>query len=241
MSHLHRFHIAPGTPGNGPIPLSAEEAHHAARVVRVREGDAVALFDGRGREILGTVSSCTKHEVIIDPTSERTAEAPSPVITLAQAWLHRDKPIEFVIRHGTELGVRKFVFFRAERSERAPKLQEKWTKLAIETCKQCGRLWLPEFIIADSLEGVLEESGGRVLIATGDRTPMPWPEAVEAADSLTLVIGPEGDFSEAELDTALNAGARAVSLGNTTYRAEVAAMLGLAVIAHETGDLGLRS
>lgn len=239
MPHLHRFHIAPETPGTGPITLTPDEAHHASRVVRVREGDEVALFDGQGRELLGTVAVCNKKDVVVEVTSERSEAPPTPVLTLAQAGLHRDKPMEFVIRHGTELGVRHFVFYRAERSERPPKFSEKWTKLAVECCKQCGRLWLPTFEIAESLEDLLEETPGRVLIATGERPPVPWSEAVNA-QAITLVVGAEGDFTDAELAAAADAGAHPVSLGPTVYRAEVASIIGCTIIAHETGQLGPR-
>ncbi len=239
MPHLHRFHVPPGTPGDRPVCLSPEEAHHAARVVRVREGDTVALFDGGGREILGTVVTCSKQEVVVSPQSERQETAPTPALTLALAWLHRDKPVEFAIRHGCALGVTRFVFYRAVRSERPPKVQEKWTRLAVESCKQCGRLWLPTFEVAAAMEDVLAEAGGAALVATADREATPW-SAVANAETLTLVIGPEGDFSTEELDAAEAAGARFVSLGATVYRAEVAAVVGCTVIAHAFGQLGPR-
>jgi len=237
MPHLHRFHIAPDTPGGGEIALPPEEAHHAIKVVRLREGDLVSLFDGQGREWTGAVARLGRREVVISIREERREPRPGPRLTLAQAWLHQEKALELLVRTGTELGVDRFLFFRAARSERPPRLNPKWMRLAVESCKQCGRLWLPEFAVAETLAGVLRDARGDLLVAAVDAEPVPLAQALSGGDT-TLLIGPEGDFTPEEVRAALGAGARPISLGATTFRSEIAAIVATALVQHHLGRLG---
>jgi 16S rRNA (uracil1498-N3)-methyltransferase len=237
--HLHRFYITKAPADGAEAVLEAEEAHHALHVVRLRPGEPVALFDGHGREWLGRVARHTRREVYVSIESMRETPPPAPALTLAQAWLLRDKAIEFLILHGVELGVARFCFFRAERSERSPKTSDKWTRAAIEACKQCGRLWLPEFTVADNLEAALAGATGDRLIAAMDRTPVPLARACTGGDAVML-IGPEGDFTPAEVDAAVALGAHPVSLGATTFRAEFAAIVAATLVRYHQGGLSER-
>jgi 16S rRNA (uracil1498-N3)-methyltransferase len=241
MSHLHRFYVPTDTADEpGEVLLPEEEAHHAARVVRVRPGERVALVDGRGREWPGTVARVDRREVAVDASPCRRAEAPSARLTLFQAWLKRDKHIEEIVWRGTELGVWDFVFFRAAHSERPVSYDEKWLRIAQEACKQCGRLWLPSFSVAPSLPKALEGFEGRLLLASADEPPVPLREALDSGLA-GLVVGPEGDFTDEERAEALKRGARCISLGSTTFRAEVAAFVGATLVLYELGQLGPRS
>lgn len=239
MAHLHRFHIQPESAHLVEIVLPPEESHHALHVVRLRVGDAVALFDGCGVESLARVVELGKRDVRVIVENRHTAARPAPALTLASAWLHRDKVVEEVIRYGTELGVGRFLFFRAARSEKSPRGEEKWTRWAIEACKQCGRLWLPEFTVAGNLADALERATGDLLIASMELTPCAWADGVRGRD-VTLFIGPEGDFTAEETSQALACGARPVSLGAATFRAETAAVVGAALVQHHLGHLGPR-
>jgi 16S rRNA (uracil1498-N3)-methyltransferase len=129
------------------------------------------------------------------------------------------------------------VFFPAERSEHPPRISEKWRRWAIESCKQCGRLWLPEFSLAPGLEAALAGTWSALLIATADEAPVPLRSAVQG-DCVALIVGPEGDFTPAERSLALACQAHPISLGAATFRAEVAATLAAALIRYEFGALG---
>lgn len=237
MPHLHRFYTAPEAVSGGEAVLEAEEAHHALHVVRLRVGEPVALFDGMGREWLGHIARIGKREVAAALETCRSTPRPAPELTVAQAWLLRDKALEFLVQHGTEVGVTRFAFFRAKRSERSPKINEKWRRIAIEACKQCGRLWLPTFEEVADLAQALEKAPGARLIATMDVPPVSWPNAVQGQDAV-IGIGPEGDFTPEEVSTALALGAQPVSLGASIFRAEVAAVLAAALLRHYQGGLG---
>ncbi len=237
MGHMHRFYIPPETPNGPEVVVSGPEAHHALRVARLHAGDSVFLFDGRGREIDGVVATTARDQMVVSIKELRRVPPPGRRLTLSQAWLHQGKALDFVIQHGTEVGVARFLFFRAEHSEREPRQDAKWLRIAIEACKQCGRAWLPTFDIARDLGAVLETATGTVLIATRESEPVPFSQFPHG-DEVTLLIGPEGDFSDAELRLAREREAIPVSLGRATYRSEVAAVLGAALALYELGELG---
>jgi len=237
MPHIHRFYIEPDAIDGESATLDGPEAHHALHVVRVQQGDPVILFDGMGREIEGRVSATTRHDVTIEITNERNVEPESRTLTLLQAALHRDKALEELIRRCTEVGVARFVFFASERSERPPKISAKWRRWAIESCKQCGRLWLPEFSSAPDFETAMKGGWSALLIATTDTEPVPLRAAVQG-NAIALAVGPEGDFTPEELALAKAYGAQPISLGAATFRSEVAATLASALIRYELACLG---
>ncbi|MBI5095156.1 MAG: 16S rRNA (uracil(1498)-N(3))-methyltransferase [Candidatus Hydrogenedentes bacterium] len=237
MAHAFRFYIAPDSPIADEVALPPDEAHHALHVARVQVGDAVTLFDGQGREWDGRVANATRRDAVIAIGPVREVPRPRWRLTLAQAWIKRDKAIESIIQRGTELGVGRFSFFPATHSERKPHGEEKWLKYAIESCKQCGRAWLPAFDVAESLEGALQNSRGAVILATKDEAPTALRDAVTGSE-VTLLVGPEGDFTAEERAAALRHGAKAVSFGSVTYRSEAAAILGATLILRELGEFG---
>lgn len=241
MPHLHRFHVSTDELKSDTLRLPAHEAHHALRVARVRVGDRVAVFDGAGREAVGTVIRAERKEVSVSVETRSEKPRPARQLTLAQAWLNREKSLEPIISRGTELGVARFVFFKGDRSERTPRLNEKWDRMAVESCKQSGRLWLPEIALADGLGGVLAAADGRILIAAMASEATPLPDAVGDSGHVLVVIGPEGDFSDSELQTAVEAGAAPISLGEYALRSEVAATLAISLIQYELGELSLRA
>lgn len=237
MAHIHRFYIPPETDSGGEIVLAGDEAHHALRVVRMRVGDPVVLLDGAGREITGTVLDLLRREVRIQPDHERREALPGVCLTVVQASLHRDKTLESLIEHGTEVGVHRFVIFRGQRSERPAQLGERWRRIAMEVCKQSGRLWLPLFETAESLEVAIGRPYDTLLFATRDRTPTPLGQIAFGMET-ALVVGPEGDFADEELGLLAGHGGVPISLGPRVFRAEFAAVLASALTLYEAGQLG---
>jgi len=239
MAHLFRFYVPPETPFTDELALPPEEAHHALHVVRVASGDRVVLFDGQGREIEGTVSRAAHREVCVVCNAERHVPRPEVRVAIVQAWLLREKSIESVIQRGTELGVAHFCFFRARHSEKPPRMNPKWQRLAIETCKQCGRAWLPAFEVASDLNGALATAQGTLLLAASSLPPTPLRQALKGKTA-SILIGPEGDWSPEELRDAQDRGAVPMTLGAAVYRSEVAATVAAALVLYELGQLGPR-
>ncbi len=246
MPHIHRFYIEPLDSGIPEALLAGQEAHHALHVVRLRKGDAVVLFDGKGMEYWGVAVEAMRQAVRVAITERRVQAPPAARLTLLQGWLHREKSVEELIRRATELGVARFHFYQAQHSERPPALPAKLERFAIESLKQCGRAWLPEFRTSSSLAEALgaefaeENSPQCLLLATQDRPPTPLGEALRGTRA-GLIVGPEGDATDEELDIAQGYGAKPISLGAATYRSEVAAVLASALALYEWGQLGPKS
>ena len=235
---MHRFYHDSALPESGDVALSRDESHHAMRVLRARVGDAVTLFDGAGRTWLGAITELSRNEVQVAIESEAFTPRPEPELTLVQAWLHRDKVADEIVRQATVLGVAEMVFFRAAHSEKKPKMSEKWARLCIEACKQCGRPWLPRItVVGDMAEALTHVAGQCVAIARMEGPHVPVGR-VAGTDPVAYLVGPEGDFSETELAQADAAGALPISLGDCTYRAEMAAQVGLTLIQHHLGHMG---
>lgn len=241
MPHLHRFFVESGTEPGASCPLPREEAHHAFHVVRVRVGDEVELFDGRGHAWTARVTEATRRDVSVSVESERTEDPPKARLTLLQAWLNREKTVDELVRRATEVGVDRFVFFRSGHSDRDVKRVDKLERAAIEVCKQSGRGWLPTFETADGLAEALAAAGGLKLVATMDAETVPLRDALASRGDnadVALLVGPEGDFTAEELQAALESGAQPVSLGTLTFRSEAAAALASALVLYELGRLG---
>jgi 16S rRNA (uracil1498-N3)-methyltransferase len=238
MNQLHRFYVPDLCTQRESVRLPEEELHHALHVVRLRAGDRIGLFDGAGAYADAKVVEAGRRDLVIEKGAVHRESEAAGRLTLAQAWLNHAHAVETVIRRGTELGVDEFVFFRAEHSDKTPSVSEKWTRMAVESCKQCGRNRLPAFHAAKTLDEVLETRPARIIVATQAVESRPVREIVGDAEKVTLMVGPEGDFTPRELDAVWAAGGHALSLGPLTLRAEVAAIAAIAIIQYYLGRLG---
>ncbi|PIX05537.1 MAG: 16S rRNA (uracil(1498)-N(3))-methyltransferase, partial [Gallionellales bacterium CG_4_8_14_3_um_filter_54_18] len=146
---MPRFYCPPPLPDQGSFNLPPGAAHHASRVLRLREGDAVQLFDGEGHECHGVIDDLSGKQIVIGDIRQVAAgrESPLPVL-LAQALSSSEK-MDWVIQKATELGVVEIQPLATERSiarlsaERAQKRTEHWQQVIIAACEQCGRNVLP--------------------------------------------------------------------------------------------------
>lgn len=202
------------------MELPESEAHHAARVLRLNAGEQVALFDGRGNEWQGAVAEIGKKRVTVQVETHQQS-APPPPLTLLLPQLLSDKTLEHIIDDCTALGATRFRIYRAARSERAPKAAEKWARTLVESCKQCGRLWLPVVTVYGSLRDALAEGDwSRLFVCDLDA---PGANLSRDADErIAVLVGPEGDLTREEKELAYGQGALPMSLGELTLRTELA-------------------
>lgn len=236
MSHVFRFFVQPGALAVGEVSLTDDEAHHALHVARVRQGEAVDVFDGAGTVGEGTVVHTARHEVTLSVDTVHVVPRPATRLTIIQGALNREAATESLIRRGTELGVACFRFFKSDHSERAPRIKDKWTRIAIEACKQCRRPWLPQFETAASLREAITGPFSALLLATASHDAVSLRHSLRGHE-IALIVGPEGDFSQEEINEARAKGAAAISFGDATFRSEVAATIGATLILYEQGLL----
>ncbi len=229
----HRFFVQPPLVAGAAHVLSGDESHHA-RVVRVREGEEVEVFDGAG---IAFRARFTEGSVqLVEPIGSRE----SPVdLHVAMAIIQLEK-FELVLQKATELGARSFFPMITDRVELRPERYrgkgERWNRIVFEAVKQSGRSVIPVVHPPTPFAEVLQRPGAKLLF-DADLDPSP---AVELRDSVTLLIGPEGGWSDEELQAARTAGCTIERLGRRRLRAETAGIVATAILAARCGDLAPR-
>ena len=240
---MHRFFLPP-TEWNAPSPaLDSGESHHALDVLRLGEGDRLVVFDGAGTEAIARISAIADKRVHLQMVSRSVTPALPCAVTLAQA-VPKGKNMDFIIQKAVELGAARIAPLLSDRTvvhldaSDAEKKRAKWHETALEACKQCGQNHLPEIATPRSVKGFFE-SGERfdlLLIAS----LQPDAEKIKSVlatqptpRSVCVLVGPEGDFTPAELALAKSWGCRSITLGPIILRTETAALYCLSVLAHE--------
>jgi 16S rRNA (uracil1498-N3)-methyltransferase len=239
-----RFHVPQPLAERMRLALPEAAAHHATRVLRLRTGDAVTLFDGRGGEYAARVAAIGKRDVEVDVGHHDPVERESPLaVTLVQA-LSSGERMDVTIQKAVELGVARIVPVASERGvvrlqgERADKRVAHWRQIAVSACEQCGRNRIPEVSaicpLATWLAGA--DSGvARWMLTPGAAVALrdlPRPDR-----PIELLVGPEGGFTPEEEDQARRAGFAPVRLGPRVLRTETAAPALLAALLALWGDL----
>ena len=223
------------------VTLAGDEAHHAIASRRLKVGDMLWLFDGRGTIARAAITGigARRREIALRVEERRTEPPPKPPIHLACALPKGDRQA-VLLDMATQLGMAGFTPLLCERSVVKPVggALGRWRRICLEACKQSRRLHLPEIReAATPAEAAARAAaeGRRVLIAhpSGERIG----QVVAVADpGMTLLIGPEGGFAEKEVAQALSHGARPVSLGPAILRIETAAVALLATVALSGGN-----
>jgi 16S rRNA (uracil1498-N3)-methyltransferase len=246
-----RVHL-PGPLAAGPdLPLPAQAAAHVSKVLRLRAGEALTVFDGRGGEWDAVIAQASGKGVTVRLGAHHAIERESPLrVTLLQA-LARGEKMDWVLQKATELGVTRIVPVATERSvvqldgERAGRRLEHWQGIVAAACEQCGRNRLPEVLAPQSLAAACalaatSPASVRLVLAPGATASLAaTASAAEAgASEVALLIGPEGGLGEAELRIAAQAGFVAVALGPRVLRTETASIAALGVLQLVAGDFG---
>ena len=241
---MPRFYCPPPLPLGGLFDLPPEAAHHAARVLRLREGNRVEMFDGLGNECHGLIAELSGRRVVIGDITASNINRESPLqVLLAQAMSSSEK-MDWVIQKATELGVAKIQPLDTERSvarlsaERTAKRLEHWRQVAISACEQCGRNLLPEIHAPLDIMVWLQQMKGlpgtKLILLPQGATLLHSLEKPQG--KVVLLIGAEGGFTGAESDAALRCGFTPTRLGARVLRTETAAVAGLAALQTLWGD-----
>lgn len=241
---LTRVYVdAPLEPGMR-ITLGGSAASHVTRVLRLRTGQTLTLFNGKGGEHAASIDKSHGGEVIVAVREHAPLERESPFpITLAQG-VSRGERMDLVVQKATELGVSRLVPVLTERSvvrldaQQADRKSNHWRAIAIAACEQCGRNRLPEVALPTKLRQLLHEpAGDRARLLLSPDASRRIEDVPRPANGVTVLIGPEGGLSEEEQGDAQAAGFTAVHLGPRVLRTETAAIAALALLQREFGDL----
>jgi 16S rRNA (uracil1498-N3)-methyltransferase len=245
---MHRFYISPAEWNPDALVLSGSEAHHARNVLRLQPGDKAVLFNGRGRELTAEVTALSAREVTLRKLHETSTPPLRCRITLGQA-IPKGKNMDLIVQKAVEIGAAEIVPIMSDRTivrldtDEAAQKQEKWQAIAIEAAKQCGQNWLPEVQTPRTLAqffagrprfdlqliGSLQSDALHLKKILADYTN----EHADRPASVLMLIGPEGDFTPAELNLARSNGCRPITLGPIILRVETAAIYCLSVLSYE--------
>jgi 16S rRNA (uracil1498-N3)-methyltransferase len=245
---MHRFYLPPEQCRGAVLTLTGREAHHALHVLRVRPGERVVVLDGAGQELLCETQKTDGEELRLKVAQRNSIPAPPYQITLLQA-IPKGKIIENIIQKATELGAFRIVPLLSDRvviqldDENAAAKAEKWRLTAIEAVKQCGSAWLP---LVDTPVTPKE------YLARGEKFELPLIASLQSdgrhprerfqtfheekrrlPKTVCVWVGPEGDFTPAEMSVIKSAGALPITLGRLVLRSETAAVYCLSVLNYE--------
>lgn len=240
---MARFFLSPEAWGAQAL-LGGDEAKHAAQVLRLRSGDRITVFDGRGRSAGAEILDVSKSELRLALGQEVLTPKLEPEIRLAQA-VPKGKTMDLIVQKAVELGVASIQPLITRNTvvqvdgDDAPRKSAKWQRVALEACKQCGQDLLPEVLpVRDFAGWVGDPEGDLKIVASLLPGARSLREVLREAGPgsprrVTLLVGPEGDFSAAEGAAALEAGFVPASLGSIVLRAETAAFFGISAIRYE--------
>ena len=222
--------------------LGRDASRHLQTVLRVKPGDRVTLFDGQGRTRPAVITSAGKSGLALAAeTPLRRHPRPACGVTLF-ACVSKGKRMDWTVEKAVELGVARIVPVISGRTvvrlgaEDGDAKTDRWLRVAEEAARQCGAAWLPELahpvLFQDSLPRVAQAAPVFVAALTPAAVPLRAALAAHSAPppQAGWFVGPEGDFTPAELDALLGAGAVPVSLGPQVLRAETACLYGLCAL-----------
>jgi 16S rRNA (uracil1498-N3)-methyltransferase len=243
-----RVHVLPAVSDPAEITLSPEESHHLVAVNRAADGATVVAFDGRGNEWICELKSPDKRAALL---KVRFAQKAKPIpwrITLGQA-LPLGGAMDSIVRKATEIGVSVIVPLESERTQvhldgdRSDRKIGKWQTAALEAAKQCGNPWLPEITPVTAAAAFMESAKGYDLKLIASLQPgakalksvLAQYRAAHGRAPLNVLwlIGPEGDFTPAEMSLSRTSGFEPITLGPLVLRCETAAVYALSVLSYE--------
>ena len=236
-----RFYLDAPLRAGGVCTLPEDSAHHAVHVLRLREGDEVALFNGRGGEFAARIASMQRLRIGIDLLQHRAIERESPLrVTLVQG-VSAGERMDSTVRKAVELGVAQVQPVLAARSvarpkgERAENRRSHWQKVVIAACEQCGRNRVPEVLPLLPLADY-RPAGDVAGILLSPSAELPLSKLPLKGNQFILAAGPEAGFTAQEEAALVEAGFAPASLGPRVLRTETAAVAALAALSALRGD-----
>lgn len=237
-----RFHLETALAPGALIELPPDAAHHASRVLRLRQGDQLAVFDGTGGEYFARIVSLARDGVTIEVGAFDPVEREAPLaVTLVQGISSGDR-MDLTIQKAVELGVAGIQPILAARSlvrlkgERGDSRREHWQRVAISACEQCGRNRIPSIAEAVPVSGYRPAEESLKFLLTPGATRKLRSLAIVTGSPLVIAAGPEAGFSPHEETAFIAAGFMPVQLGPRILRTETAGPAALSALNSLFGD-----
>ena len=246
---MRYFFIEPSAIKESVVSITGSEAHHIKTVLRLKPGDNLKLFDGTGYEYYGPIVSVSAKSVEVEIRRRIKAVAqPGARIVVAQAFL-KEKKMDDLVRKLCELGISQWIPFFSERSIARPDTRrlagraQRWIRIATEAVKQCRRVDTPVIGDALSFEDVLKLSGScdaKIVFWENEARPLAAELIGKAGPikKLLVMLGPEGGFTDQEIEQARGRGFITAGLGSRILKAETATIAAVTLTQYLFGDMG---
>jgi 16S rRNA (uracil1498-N3)-methyltransferase len=246
---MPRFFVGKSDVSCDFIDISGEDYNHIRKVLRLKSGDRITVCDGEGTdylvEIVNFEDAAVKTRIV---ESIKNSTEPPVQITLFQGLPKSDK-MDYIIQKAVELGICEIVPVITERTvvktdrKNSDKKCERWNRISMEAAKQCNRGIIPKVEFPVSFKEALDAAKGSSLslIPYEKETGINLREVLTNRSSkgkVSVFIGPEGGFTETEIEAALSCGIQPVTLGPRILRTETAGIAVLAILMYELGDVG---
>jgi len=219
------------------IMLDPEESKHASRVLRLVAGDEVLVLDGKGNSYVCLISNHEKSGTRLEIISKSQVPERSQKIKIAVAPTKSSDRLEWFVEKATELGFDQLIPVICSRSEKRKLNTERLRKITIAACKQSRNPWLPEILEPISMDRLLESvKPGLIAHCVEDGKTYIHDLDFDSNEAVSVLIGPEGDFTLAEIQTAISKGWKPISLGSNRLRTETAALHALSSIILKLKD-----
>ncbi|MFH2066814.1 MAG: 16S rRNA (uracil(1498)-N(3))-methyltransferase [Pseudomonadota bacterium] len=246
---MRRFSIQPRDINGSSAVISGDEANHIQNVLRLAPGHVIQLFDGTGATYKAVIDNLSPGKIQVTILEKIQPQTESPIRLVIALAMLKDKKMDHLIPSLTELGMTQFIPFIAERSVARPdsgrltKRMDRWEKIATESLKQCKRNQTPKIGPVLSFPEVLafgKTCNFRILFWENSRTPVRIPEPGNdlSGHQIILVLGPEGGFSNNEIEQARQADFLLASLGPRILKTETAPIAACTIIQYLFGDMG---
>lgn len=239
---IPRIYIATPLQSHQEVHLDQQASEHVLKVLRLRKGATLILFDGRGAQYQGVLEQTAKHDAVVTVREAEQASAESHLhLTLAQSVSKGDR-MDYTIQKAVELGVSRIIPLLTERTvvhlsgERLQRRLQHWQSIIIHACQQCGRNILPGLESVTPLQEFLHRGDG-VRLVLNHRASESLKDVHPDGQSVTLLIGPEGGLSEAEVEQAQDSGFTGIRMGPRIMRTETAAVAAISAIQTLWGDM----
>jgi 16S rRNA (uracil1498-N3)-methyltransferase len=238
-----RCYVAGQLHSGDTLSLPESASAHLGRVLRARVGDLVTLFNGQGGEFEAHIQSIDRRSVRVRIGTHHAIERESPIVVTLLQSIARGEKMDLVVQKSTELGVNAIIAVTAQRSvvrldaDAHRKRVDHWRSIAISACEQCGRNRIPNIDAASDLATALARCPTQdVRVVLEPDAEQPLSQTVRKGSAMTLLIGPEGGFSDEELEAARAHRFTPCRLGPRVLRAETAPVAALAVLQALAGD-----
>lgn len=252
---MRRFYAGPGVlDGSDSVRIAPPLSRRLAKVLRMRTGDQFALFDGGGTDLRVAIEAIAEREIVARVVERTESPAEPRVAVHLYQSITKGERFEWLLEKGTEIGVARFAPLITARAvvktEAGGNKAERWRRIVVEAAEQCGRGAVPAVEAPISFEDAIATAPGVLLLpyerasVTGedamniDEALRREIDAVVALQAVSVLIGPEGGYEEAEVERAREAGATIVSMGERVFRSETAGLVAATLVMQSTGELG---